>query len=60
MLDVDATYDLAQEFIYDLRTSHPDARAIILTAIHFTAQREQVAGLGAIHFFEKPFPAAIS
>jgi len=58
VLDVDATYDLAQEFIYDLRTSHPDARAIILTAIHFTAQREQVAGLGAIHFFEKPFPRA--
>jgi len=58
VLDVDATYDLAQEFIYDLRTSHPGARAIILTAIHFSAQREQVAGLGAIHFFEKPFPRA--
>jgi DNA-binding response OmpR family regulator len=58
VLDVDATYDLAQEFIYDLRTSHPSARAIILTAIHFTAQREAVAGLGAIHFFEKPFPRA--
>ncbi len=58
VLDVDATYDLAQEFIYDLRTSHPDARAIILTAIHFAAHREQVAGLGAIHFLEKPFPRA--
>ena len=56
VLDVDATYDLGQEFLYDLRTSHPNARAIILTAIHFTAQREQVAGLGAIHFLEKPFP----
>ena len=56
VLDVDASYDLAQEFLYDLRTSHPDARAIILTAIHFSAQREQVAGLGAIHFLEKPFP----
>jgi DNA-binding response OmpR family regulator len=58
VLDVDATYDLAQDFIYDLRTSHPDARAIILTAIHFSAEREQVAGLGAIHFLEKPFPRA--
>ena len=58
VLDVDATYDLGQEFIYDLRTSHPNGRAIILTAIHFTAQREQVAGLGAIHFLEKPFPRA--
>jgi CheY-like chemotaxis protein len=58
VLDVDATYDLAQDFIYDLRTSHPDARAIVLTAIHFKAQREQVAGLSAIHFLEKPFPRA--
>ncbi len=58
VLDVDATYDLAQEFIYDLRTSHPDARAIIRRAFHFTAEREQVAGLGAIHFLEKPFPRA--
>jgi DNA-binding response OmpR family regulator len=58
VLDVDATYDMAQEFIYDLRTSHPTARAIILTATHFSAEREQVAGLGAIHFLEKPFPRA--
>ncbi len=56
VLDVDATYDMAQEFIYDLRTSHPNARAIILTAIHFTAHREQIAGLNAIHYLEKPFP----
>jgi DNA-binding response OmpR family regulator len=58
VLDVDTSYDIAQEFIYDLRTSHPNARAIILTAIHFSAQRDQVAGLGAIHFLEKPFPQA--
>ena len=56
VLDVDATYDLGQEFLYDLRTSHPNARAIILTGIHFAAQRAQAAGLGAIHFLEKPFP----
>lgn len=58
VLDVDAAYDSAQEFIYDLRTSHPSARAIILTATHFTAHRDAVAGLGAIHFLEKPFPRA--
>ncbi|MGI8889912.1 MAG: response regulator [Chthoniobacterales bacterium] len=58
VLDVDTAYDRAQEFIYDLRTSHPGARAIILTAMHFSAQRDQVAGLGAIHFLEKPFPRA--
>lgn len=56
VLDVDAVYDSAQEFIYDLRTSHPKARAIVLTASHFPAQREAVAGLGAMHFLEKPFP----
>ena len=58
VLDVDATYDMGQEFIYDLRTSHPNARAIILTAIHLAAQREKMSGLGAIHFLEKPFPRA--
>ncbi len=56
VLDVDATYDLGQEFLYDLRTSHPNARAIVLTAVHFAAHRERAAGLGAIHFLEKPFP----
>jgi DNA-binding response OmpR family regulator len=56
VLDVDATYDLGQEFLYDLRTSHPNARAIILTATHLADFREQAAGLGAIHFLEKPFP----
>ncbi|MDQ6623624.1 MAG: response regulator, partial [Verrucomicrobiota bacterium] len=58
VLDVDATYDLGQEFLYDLRTSHPDARAIVLTAVHLASHREQAAGLGAIHFLEKPFPHA--
>ena len=56
VLDIDATCDLGQEFLYDLRTSHPNARAIILTAVQVAAQREQAAGLGAIHFLEKPFP----
>jgi response regulator RpfG family c-di-GMP phosphodiesterase len=56
VLDVDATYDLGQEFLYDLRTSHPNARAIVLTAVHLAAQRERAAGIGAIHFLEKPFP----
>jgi DNA-binding response OmpR family regulator len=56
VLDIDATYDLGHEFLYDLRTSHPNARAIILTAVQLAAQREQAAGLGAIHFLEKPFP----
>ena len=58
VLDVDAAYDLGQEFLYDLRTSHPSAKAIILTAIHLQAHREKAKGLGAIHFLEKPFPRA--
>lgn len=57
VLDVDATTpDFSQDFLFDLRTSHPDARAIILTGVHLPAQREQATGLGAIHFLEKPFP----
>ena len=56
VLDVDAIPDLGQEFLYDLRTSHPNSRAIILTAAHLSAAREKTAGIGAIHFLEKPFP----
>ena len=56
VLDVDGIDDLGQEFLYDLRTSHPHARAIVLTAVHLASHREQAAGLGAIHFLEKPFP----
>lgn len=58
VLDIDSSHDLGQDFLYDLRTRHPDARAIILTGIHLAAHREQAAGLGAIHFLEKPFPQA--
>jgi DNA-binding response OmpR family regulator len=54
VLDVDATEDLGQDFLYDLRTSHPNARAIILTGAHLPEHREQVSSLGAIHFLEKP------
>jgi DNA-binding response OmpR family regulator len=58
VLDVDAVPDLGQDFLYDLRTSHPNARAIVLTGIHLAAYLERAAGLGAIHFLEKPFPHA--
>src|ERR1700730_12584692 len=54
ILDVDATHDLGQDFLYDLRTSHANARAIILTGAHLPEQREHVSSLGAIHFLEKP------
>src|SRR6266852_652600 len=54
VLDVDGIPDLGQDFLYDLRTSHPNARAIVLTGMHLPEQREQAAGLGAIHFLEKP------
>lgn len=50
VLDMDAADDLGQDFLIDLRTSHPEARAIILTAVHLAWQREQAAGIGAIHF----------
>jgi DNA-binding response OmpR family regulator len=56
VLDFDTTSEAAQDFVCDLRTSHPKARAIILTAAHFTVEREQTSGLGAIHYLEKPFP----
>jgi DNA-binding response OmpR family regulator len=57
VLDAEAVPDLGPEFLYDLRTSHPNARAIVLTG-HVAAHRENAATLGAIHFLEKPFPHA--
>ena len=56
VLDMDAAHALGQDFLIDLRTSHPEARAIVLTAVHLAWQREQAAGIGAVHFLEKPFP----
>jgi DNA-binding response OmpR family regulator len=56
VLDVDAVPDLSRDFLFDLRTSHPNARAIVLTGHQMAFHREQAAGLGAIHFLEKPFP----
>ena len=59
VLDVDASYDLGQEFLYDLRTSHPSAQRHHPNG---DSSRRRIAnkpqGLGAIHFLEKPFPHA--
>ena len=56
VLDLDAAPDLGQDFLYDLRTSHPTARAVILTGANIASEQSHMAGLGAIHFLEKPFP----
>ncbi len=56
VLDIEAIPDLSKDFLFDLRTSHPRARAIVLTGAHMAGHREQAASLGAIHFLEKPFP----
>src|SRR4029077_20400415 len=58
VLDVDAVPDLSRDFLFDLRTSHPNARAIVLTGHQQAFHCEQAAGLGAFHFLEKPFPHA--
>jgi len=60
VLDVDAVYDSAQEFIYDLRTSHPKARAIVLTATHFTAHAIPSLVWARCTFWRSPFRAVIS
>src|SRR5690242_17498994 len=44
VFDIDAAPDLGQDFLYDLRTSHPNARAIILTGTHLAEHRESAAG----------------
>ena len=56
VLDVDAAKEHGHDFLLDLRTSHANARAIVLSEVHLDSKREQVAGMGAIHFLEKPLP----
>jgi DNA-binding response OmpR family regulator len=56
VLDLDAAKELGHDFLLDLRTSHANARAIVLSDVHLDSKREQVAGAGAIHFLEKPLP----
>ena len=56
VLDLDAAPEPGQDFLYDLRTSHPNARAIILTAAHLPLNASKSPDFGAIHFLEKPFP----
>jgi DNA-binding response OmpR family regulator len=56
VLDLDAAKEHGHDFLLDLRTSHANARAIILSDVHLDSKREQVAGAGAIHFLEKPLP----
>lgn len=58
VLDLGAAQDSSHDFLLDLRTSHPNARAIVLSDVHLASQREQAAGVGAIHFLEKPLPHA--
>ncbi|MBV9007890.1 MAG: response regulator [Verrucomicrobia bacterium] len=58
VLDLDAAKDLGHDFLLDLRTSVPNARAIVLSGVHLEPQRQQLAGTGGIHFLEKPLPEA--
>src|SRR5207248_1363834 len=48
VLDMDAAEDLGQDFLLDLRTSHPNARAIILTAVHLPSQREGIEAFNEV------------
>jgi DNA-binding response OmpR family regulator len=58
VLDLDAAKELGHDFLLDLRTSHANARAVVLSDVHLDSAREQVAGMGAIHFLQKPLPQA--
>ena len=43
------------DFLCDIRTVHPDAKALIITAAPLPEYRKNAKKLGALHFFEKPF-----
>ena len=58
VLDVDATYDLAQEFIYDLRTSHPECACDHSDRDSFHRATRAGRRPRRDSFLEKPFPRA--
>jgi len=43
------------DFLCDLRTVQPEAKALIMTAAPLPEYRNHAQSLGALHFFEKPF-----
>lgn len=57
VVDLEAVGDWAEEFLLDLRTTHSEAGAIVLTSADFANSRSHLAGTNAIQFLPKPLPA---
>lgn len=55
ILDVNLPDGTGLDFLCDVKTTHPDARALVMTAAPLPEYREQAAHLGVVHFLEKPF-----
>lgn len=55
ILDVNLPDGTGLDFLCDVKTTHPDARALVMTAAPLPEYRDQAAHLGVVHFLEKPF-----
>ncbi len=55
VLDINLPDGIGLDFLCDVRTTHPDARALVMTAAPLPSYRVRARRLGVLHFLEKPF-----
>lgn len=55
VLDINLPDGTGLDFLCDVRTTHPDARALVMTAAPLPSYRDRARRLGVLHFLEKPF-----
>ncbi len=55
VLDVNLPDGTGLDFLCDVRMTHPDARALVMTAAPLPSYRDRARRLGVLHFLEKPF-----
>jgi DNA-binding response OmpR family regulator len=55
ILDINLPDGTGLDFLCDVRTIAPDARALMMTAMPLPAYQRKAESLGVIHFLKKPF-----
>jgi DNA-binding response OmpR family regulator len=55
ILDINLPDGTGLDFLCDVRTIAPDARALMMTAMPLPAYQRRAESLGVIHFLKKPF-----
>ncbi len=58
VLDIHLPDGTGLDFLCDVRTIQPDARALMMTAVPLPSYQQQAERLGVVHFIRKPFEFA--